>query len=185
VSAILFLARDDAGWITGAIIPVEEGCWLGEMLEADRMYWFDMCFRPHGKASGGIARPCTSRFGGVRSQFLPCPRWFLSGDPHKDFISHWGVSDAEVSLKDYSQCLGYRPDLLIPGKYALWRADAGQPVDPESGRQRGWGSSGGMGRAMWSGVAVLSSSDYLDGVPGKFSLLGPCASKSIRFRVLS
>ena len=47
------------------------------------------------------------------------------------------------------------------------------------------GLAGGIGRAMWSGVAVLSSSDYLDGVLGKFSLLGPCASKSIRFRVLS
>ena len=35
-----------------------------------------------------------------------------------------GVLDAEVSPKDYSQRRGCRPDLLIPGKYALWRTDA-------------------------------------------------------------
>ena len=33
------------------------------------------------------------------------------------------VLDAEVSSKDYSQRLGCRPDLLNPGKYALWRTD--------------------------------------------------------------
>ena len=47
------------------------------------------------------------------------------------------------------------------------------------------GLAGGMGRAKWSGVAVLSSSDYLDGVLGRFSLPVPCASKSIRFKALS
>lgn len=47
------------------------------------------------------------------------------------------------------------------------------------------GLAGGMGRAMRSGVAMLSSSDYLDGVLGRFSLLVPFASISICFRVLS
>jgi hypothetical protein len=47
------------------------------------------------------------------------------------------------------------------------------------------GGAGGMGQAIWSGVARLSSSDYLDGVLGGFSLLVLFASKSIRFRALS
>jgi hypothetical protein len=47
------------------------------------------------------------------------------------------------------------------------------------------GLAGGMGRAMWLGVAMLSSSDYLDGVLGRLNLLFLCASESICFRALS
>ena len=95
-----------------------------------------------------------------------------------------GVLDAEVSPKDYSQRRGCRPDLLIPGKYALWRTDAVNLSIRKVGHEEGR-LAGGMGRAMWLGVAMLSSSDYLDGALGRLSLLVPCASKSIRFRVLS
>ena len=87
-----------------------------------------------------------------------------------------GVVDREASADDYSQRLGCRLDLLIPGKYAFrfgkW---ATKKV----------GLAGGMGRAMWSGVAMLSSSDYLDGVLGRLNLLFLCASESICFRALS
>ena len=34
------------------------------------------------------------------------------------------LAAVESSADDYSQRLGCRPDLLIPGKYALWRTDA-------------------------------------------------------------
>lgn len=47
------------------------------------------------------------------------------------------------------------------------------------------GFAGGMSRAMWSGVAMLSRSIYLDGVLGRLSLLVLCASKSICFRAWS
>jgi hypothetical protein len=47
------------------------------------------------------------------------------------------------------------------------------------------GLDGGMGRAKWSGVAMLSSSDYLEGVLGILNLLFLCASESICFRALS
>jgi hypothetical protein len=47
------------------------------------------------------------------------------------------------------------------------------------------GLAGGMGLTTWSGVAMLSSSDYLDGVLGRLSLLVLCASESICFRALS
>jgi len=42
----------------------------------------------------------------------------------KRFHLALGVSDVEASVDDYSQRLGCRPGLLIPGKYALWRTDA-------------------------------------------------------------
>jgi hypothetical protein len=47
------------------------------------------------------------------------------------------------------------------------------------------GLSGGMGWAMLSGVAMLSSSDYLERVLGRLNLLFLCASESICFRALS
>jgi hypothetical protein len=42
----------------------------------------------------------------------------------KRFHLALGVADVEASTGDYSQRLGCRPDLLIPGEYALWRTDA-------------------------------------------------------------
>lgn len=95
-----------------------------------------------------------------------------------DLASRW-LASAQDSL----QRLGYRPDLLLPGKYALWCKGAvnlsiRELAHTESRARRG-------GRAAGSGVAVLSSSDYLDGVFGRFSLLGPCASISICFRAWS
>jgi len=42
----------------------------------------------------------------------------------KRFHLALGVSDVKSSADDYSQRFGCRPDLLIPGKYALWRTDA-------------------------------------------------------------
>jgi len=42
----------------------------------------------------------------------------------KRFHLALGVADVDSSADDHSQCLGCRPDLLIPGKYALWRTDA-------------------------------------------------------------
>ena len=42
----------------------------------------------------------------------------------KRFHTVLGLSDVEASADDYSQRLGCRPDLLIPGEYALWRTDA-------------------------------------------------------------
>jgi len=42
----------------------------------------------------------------------------------KRFHIALGISDVEASADDYSQRLGCRPDLLIPGEYALWRTDA-------------------------------------------------------------
>ena len=42
----------------------------------------------------------------------------------KRFHLALGVSDVEASADDYSQCLGCRPGLLIPGKCALWGTDA-------------------------------------------------------------
>ncbi len=47
------------------------------------------------------------------------------------------------------------------------------------------GLAGGMGRAILSGVAMLTSSDYLEGVLGRLNLLFLCASESICFRALS
>mgnify|MGYP001286485155 CR=1 FL=1 len=95
-----------------------------------------------------------------------------------------GVLDAEVSPKDYSQRRGCRPDLLIPGKYALWRTDAVNLSIRKVGHEEGR-LAGGMGRAMWSSVTMLSSSDHLDGVLCRLSLLVRFASESICFRALS
>lgn len=80
--------------------------------------------------------------------------------------------------------LGCRPDLLIPGKYALWRTDAVNLSIRKVGHNR-MGLAGGLGRAMWLGVEILSSSDYGDGVLGRPSLLVLRASESICFRALS
>ena len=90
----------------------------------------------------------------------------------------------EASAEDHSQRLGCRPDLLIPGKYALWRTDAVNLSIREMGHEES-GLARGMSRAMWSGVAVLSSSDYLDGILDRLSLLVLCVSESICFRALS
>ena len=59
------------------------------------------------------------------------------------------IADVESSADDYSQRLGCRPGLLIPGKYALWRTDALNlsiwKVDHKEG-----GTRQGHWRAMWS-----------------------------------
>jgi hypothetical protein len=103
----------------------------------------------------------------------------------KGFHLALSVADGESPADEYTQRLGCRSDLLIPGEYALWRT--GMRLTCRFGK---WATkrmrlAGAMGRAMWLGVAMLSSSDYLDGAPGRLSLLVPCASKSICFRVLS
>jgi len=41
----------------------------------------------------------------------------------KRFNIALGVLDVESSADAYSQRLGRRTDLLIPGKYVLWRTD--------------------------------------------------------------
>jgi hypothetical protein len=94
-----------------------------------------------------------------------------------------GVLDAEVSQKDYSQRLGCRPALLIP-KVCVVAHGCGQPVDPESGPRRG-GARRGHGSGDVVRSLMLSSSDYLDGVLGRPSLLFICASESICLRALS
>jgi hypothetical protein len=61
------------------------------------------------------------------------------------------VSDVEASAHDYSQHLGCRPDLHIPGKYALWRTDAVnlsiRKVDHEEGGALRWHGSGDVVRS--------------------------------------
>jgi hypothetical protein len=59
------------------------------------------------------------------------PKPIFASSPHslerrstKKFHIALGVVDVESSADDYSQHLSCRPDLLIPGKYALWRTDA-------------------------------------------------------------
>jgi hypothetical protein len=74
----------------------------------------------------------------------------------KRFPVAFGIADVESFAGDYSQRLGCRPDLLIPGKYALWRTDAVNLSIRKVGHEEG-GLAGGHGRAMWSGVAMLSS----------------------------
>ena len=102
----------------------------------------------------------------------------------KRFHIALGVSDMEASADDYWQRLGCRPDLLIPGKDALgaWMRSTCRFGKWPTKRV---GLTGGMGWAMLSGVALLSSSDYLEGVLGRFNLLFLCASESICFRALS
>ena len=61
----------------------------------------------------------------------------------KRFHLALGVADVEASADDYSQRLGCRPDLLIPGKYALCcGVRMRSTFDPERGPRRGWGSPG-------------------------------------------
>jgi hypothetical protein len=90
----------------------------------------------------------------------------------------------EASADDYWQRLGCRPDLLIPGKDALgaWMRSTCRFGKWPTKRA---GLTGGMGWAMLSGVGMLSSSDYLEGVLGRLNLLFLCASESICFRALS
>ena len=73
----------------------------------------------------------------------------------KRFHIALGVSDVEASADDYSQRLGCRQDLLIPGKYALWRTDAvnlsiRKVAHKEGGACRGHGS----GDVVRSGDAI-------------------------------
>jgi hypothetical protein len=66
-----------------------------------------------------------------------------------------GVLDAEVSPKNYSQRLGCRPDLLIPGKYALWRTDAVNLSIRKVGHEEGGVRRGhGSGDVVRSGDAI-------------------------------
>ena len=67
----------------------------------------------------------------------------------KRFHLALGVSDVEASVYDYSQRLGCRPGLLIPGKYALWRTDAVNLSIRKVGHEAG-GACRGHWRAMWS-----------------------------------
>jgi len=63
----------------------------------------------------------------------------------KRFHLALGVADGESSADEYTQRLGCRPDLFIPGEYALWRTDAvnlsnRKVGDEEGGTRRGHGS---------------------------------------------
>lgn len=135
------------------------------------------------QARGVIAGPCTLRLVGLQHQFYLVPRG-LERRSTKGFHIALSVADAEASAHNYSQRLGCRPDLPISGKYALWRTDAVSLSIRKVGHEEG-GLAGGMGRAMWSGVTMLSSSDHLDGVLCRLSLLVRFASESICFRALS
>ncbi|MEO5630801.1 MAG: hypothetical protein ABIQ24_05440 [Nitrospiraceae bacterium] len=64
----------------------------------------------------------------------------------KRFYAASGVADMESSDDDYSQRLGCRPDLLIPGKYAF-DSESGHEED---GARRGHGS----GDVVRSGDAI-------------------------------
>ena len=93
------------------------------------------------------------------------------------------ADDVEVSIDDSLQRLGCRSDLLVPGAHVLWRTDAVNLSIRRVGHEEG-GARRGHGRAMWSGVAMLSNSNYLDGVLGRLNLLFLCAIESICFRAL-
>lgn len=55
-----------------------------------------------------------------------------------------GVEDMEASIKDYSERLGVRPELVVPGRYALWRTPTlnmsirHMPGSPGLIRHLGW-----------------------------------------------
>ncbi|HYM88099.1 MAG TPA: hypothetical protein VES92_03195 [Nitrospiraceae bacterium] len=73
----------------------------------------------------------------------------------KRFHIALGVANVEASADEYLQCLGCRPDLFIPGKYALWRTDAvnlsiRKVGHEEGGARRGYGS----GDIVWRGDAI-------------------------------
>jgi hypothetical protein len=63
----------------------------------------------------------------------------------------FGVADVESSADGYSQRIGCRRDLLIPGKYALWRTDAVslsiRKVGHEEGGALWWHGSGDVVRS--------------------------------------
>jgi hypothetical protein len=63
-----------------------------------------------------------------------------------------GLADVDSSADDHSQCLGSRPDLLIPGKDALWHTAAVNLLiwhggHEESGARRRHGSGDVVRRA--------------------------------------
>jgi hypothetical protein len=95
-----------------------------------------------------------------------------------------GVADVESSADDYTQRLGAGRacsslESMRCGAQMRSRCRFGKWATKRVGL------AGGIGRAMWSGVAMLPSSDYLDGVLGRLSLLVSCESKSICFRAWS
>jgi hypothetical protein len=66
-----------------------------------------------------------------------------------------GITDVESSADDSSQRLGCRPDLLIPGKYALWRTDAVNLSIRKVGHEEGGARRGhGSGDVVRSGDAI-------------------------------
>jgi hypothetical protein len=108
----------------------------------------------------------------------------LEEDRRRNFISHWAfqmwrrpftttrntsAADRTCASLESMHCGARTRSTCRSGKWTTKRV----------------GLSGGMGRAMWSGVEMLSSSDYWDGVLGRLSLLVLCASESICFRALS
>jgi len=117
------------------------------------------------------------------TNFCLVPRGFERRST-KGFHIALSVADAEASAHNYLQRLGCRPGLPISGKYALWCTDAVNLSIRKVGHEEGR-LAGGMGRAMWSSVTMLSSSDHLDGVLCRLSLLVRFASESICFRALS
>ena len=60
---------------------------------------------------------------GLQNNFYLVPRGLERRSAQRFHIA-LSAADVELSADDYSQRLGCRPDLLIPGKYALWRTDA-------------------------------------------------------------
>jgi len=73
----------------------------------------------------------------------------------KRFHLALGVSDMESSAEDHSQRPGCRPDLLIPGKYALWRTDAVNLSIRKMGHEKGGARQGHeSGDVVRSGGAI-------------------------------
>ena len=85
-----------------------------------------------------------------KTNFCLVPRG-LERRATKKFLIALNVPDVEASAHDYSQHLGCRPDLRIPGKYALWRTDAVnlsiRKVEHEEGGALRWHGSGDVVRS--------------------------------------
>lgn len=117
----------------------------------------------------------------------------------KRFHIALGVADVESPADGYSQASA-ADRTCLPLESMRCGARTRSICRSEKWATKRVGLSGGMGRAMWSGVAILSGRDYSpspkcparergelhwDGVLGRLSLLVLCASESICFRALS
>jgi hypothetical protein len=95
----------------------------------------------------------------------------------KRFPVAFGIADVESFAGDYSQRLGCRPDLLIPGKYALWRTDAVNLSIRKVGHEEG-GSRGGMvgrcGQAWRCYLAGCGKTRFIHEMPMESSIWRQC-----------